>query len=155
MKYARCAIQRGNLEYPSGRRNYPPRLLRDTLIHSTTVFTNRRNMKNVRPSLSRSLLTTTGQSFVRPVAPSGVPGRRQVSASATRSPTLNQGPDSGAALLYAAEARTTRNPMLLFLLSGLFLLRLAARRFLALLFQEPPRRTRSASPIPFETRTPS
>jgi len=38
--------------------------------------------------------------------------------------------------------RTTRNPMLLFLLSGLFLLRIADRQFLALLFQLPPRITR-------------
>jgi hypothetical protein len=37
---------------------------------------------------------------------------------------------------------TTRKPMLLFLFSGSFLLRLADRQFLGLLFQEPPRNTR-------------
>ena len=40
----------------------------------------------------------------------------------------------------------TRKPMLLLRLSGVFLLRLAARVFLALLFQEPPRRTRDIGP---------
>ena len=35
-----------------------------------------------------------------------------------------------------------RNPLLLFRLPVVFLLRLAARMFLGLLFQEPPRRTR-------------
>ena len=35
-----------------------------------------------------------------------------------------------------------RNPLFLFRLSGWFLLRFAERRFLGLLFQEPPRRTR-------------
>jgi hypothetical protein len=37
--------------------------------------------------------------------------------------------------------------MLLFLLSGVLLLRFAARAFLALLFQEPPRLTRLEPPI--------
>jgi hypothetical protein len=37
---------------------------------------------------------------------------------------------------------TTRNPLLLFLFVGSFLLRLAERMFLGLLFQEPPRNTR-------------
>lgn len=37
----------------------------------------------------------------------------------------------------------TRNPLLLFRLSVVFLLRFAERRFLGLLFQDPPRRTRS------------
>jgi hypothetical protein len=37
-----------------------------------------------------------------------------------------------------------RKPTLSFRLPGSFLLRVAARTFLALLFQEPPRRTRSA-----------
>jgi hypothetical protein len=36
----------------------------------------------------------------------------------------------------------TRKPLLSFRLSGLFLLRLAERQFLGLLFQEPPRSTR-------------
>ena len=36
----------------------------------------------------------------------------------------------------------TRKPLLLFLLPGLFLLRLAPRRFVSLLFHEPPRTTR-------------
>ena len=38
--------------------------------------------------------------------------------------------------------RAMRNPLLLFRFVVLFLLRLAARRFLGLLFQEPPRKTR-------------
>jgi hypothetical protein len=38
----------------------------------------------------------------------------------------------------ALDDATTRSPMLLFLLSGLFLLRLAERQFCGLLFQEPP-----------------
>jgi hypothetical protein len=37
---------------------------------------------------------------------------------------------------------TTRNPMLLFLLFGLFLLRYAQRTFLSLLLNAPPRNTR-------------
>jgi hypothetical protein len=37
---------------------------------------------------------------------------------------------------------TTRNPMFLFLLFGLFLLRFAQRAFLWLLMKEPPRNTR-------------
>ncbi len=37
---------------------------------------------------------------------------------------------------------TRRNPLLLFLLSGLLLLRLEERQLLSLLFQEPPRNTR-------------
>ena len=39
--------------------------------------------------------------------------------------------------------RATRKPTLLFRLPVVFLLRFAARRFLGLLFQEPPRKTRS------------
>ena len=45
-------------------------------------------------------------------------------------------------VLAGKRARPTRKPLLLFRLSGSFLLRLAARMFLGLLFQEPPRRTR-------------
>jgi len=40
-------------------------------------------------------------------------------------------------------SRTQRNPMLSFLLSGWFLLRFAARRIFGLLFQPPPRKTRT------------
>jgi hypothetical protein len=36
----------------------------------------------------------------------------------------------------------TRKPLLLFLLSGLFLLRIAARTFFSLLLNDPPRSTR-------------
>ena len=39
----------------------------------------------------------------------------------------------------------TRKPALLFRFSVLFLLRLAARRFRGLLFQEPPRKTRQGA----------
>ena len=45
------------------------------------------------------------------------------------------------------SGRTQRKPLLFQLLSGLLLLRLAARRFL-LLFQEPPRSTRISSGAP-------
>ncbi len=45
------------------------------------------------------------------------------------------------------DERTQRNPLLLFLLSGSFLLRFDARRFSGLLlFQEPPRKTGSDDP---------
>ena len=44
--------------------------------------------------------------------------------------------------------RTTRNPLLLFRLSGLFLFRLAQRTFDALLLNEPPRNTRPFSLSP-------
>ena len=44
--------------------------------------------------------------------------------------------------MLGAETHTTRKPLLLFRLSGVFLLRLAERVFLGLLFQEPPRNTR-------------
>lgn len=39
-----------------------------------------------------------------------------------------------------AQGRTQRNPLLLLVLSGLFLLRLAARRLLVVLLNEPPRK---------------
>jgi hypothetical protein len=42
----------------------------------------------------------------------------------------------------AAPPHTTRNPLLSFRLSGLFLLRFAERQFAGLLFQLPPRSTR-------------
>ena len=45
-------------------------------------------------------------------------------------------------VLAGERTRATRNPMLLFRLSGSFLLRFAARMFLGLLFQDPPRSTR-------------
>ncbi len=41
-----------------------------------------------------------------------------------------------------------RNPLLLFLLSGLFLLRLAIRQLLSLLFHEPPRKHRYRCLLP-------
>lgn len=43
------------------------------------------------------------------------------------------------AMLLRSTSRTQRNPMLLFLFSGSFLLRYAARRFLASLLNAPPR----------------
>ena len=46
------------------------------------------------------------------------------------------------------DTTTTRKPLLLLRLSGLFLLRLAARQFLGLLFHEPPRNTRLFNRIP-------
>ena len=68
-------------------------------------------------------------------------------------PPSVEGRDSGCLWDRCPEAFAHRNPLLLFLFSGLFLFRLAARKFLVLLlFQEPPRRTRahiSGSP-PFE-----
>ena len=48
-----------------------------------------------------------------------------------------------------STSRTQRKPMLLFLLSGSFLLRLAARRFLVSLLKEPPRNTRTLDRTPF------
>ena len=41
---------------------------------------------------------------------------------------------------------STRNPLLLLRLSGVLLLRFAERKFVALLFHEPPRNTRSGAP---------
>ena len=52
------------------------------------------------------------------------------------------------------SVRATRKPLLLFRLPVVFLFRFAARRFLGLLFQEPPRKTRSGegqAPAPAET----
>jgi len=46
-----------------------------------------------------------------------------------------------------AGVREIRNPLLLFRLSGLLLLRLAERQLLSLLFHDPPRSSRSACPI--------
>jgi hypothetical protein len=43
---------------------------------------------------------------------------------------------------------TTRNPLFLFLLFGLFLLRYAQRTFLSLLLNAPPRNTRVNGPAP-------
>jgi hypothetical protein len=48
-----------------------------------------------------------------------------------------------AALAHRWSVLATRNPLLLFRFVVLFLLRLAERRFCGLLFQEPPRRTRT------------
>jgi len=42
----------------------------------------------------------------------------------------------------ATPDTTTRKPLLLFRLSGVFLLRLAERQFVGLLFHDPPRSTR-------------
>ncbi len=47
-----------------------------------------------------------------------------------------------AAIASVPRTRQTRNPLFRLRSSGLFLLRLAERQFLAVLFQEPPRRTR-------------
>jgi len=44
------------------------------------------------------------------------------------------------------DEHITRNPMLLFVLSGLFLLRFEARAFSGLLSQEPPRNARGSKP---------
>jgi hypothetical protein len=44
------------------------------------------------------------------------------------------------------DEHITRTPMLLFLLSGLFLLRFEARAFSGSLFQEPPRNARWSRP---------
>ena len=53
-----------------------------------------------------------------------------------------------------ADDTATRKPLLSFRLSGLFLLRLAERQFLGLLFQEPPRSTRRlCSPDPLGLQT--
>gem|GEM_PF-6439136 len=60
---------------------------------------------------------------------------RRLDTESTLSPSLN-----GLNLAVCVLAR--RNPLLLFLFPGLFLLRLAERQFLALLFQLPPRITR-------------
>jgi len=51
-------------------------------------------------------------------------------------------PAPGHRRIACAGGLARRKPRLLFRLLGLFLLRLAERRFLGLLFQEPPRRTR-------------
>ena len=52
-----------------------------------------------------------------------------------------------------APTDTTRNPLLSFRLSGLFLLRFAERQFCGLLFQQPPRsRRRLYGPVPLERR---
>ena len=45
--------------------------------------------------------------------------------------------------LWLRSVRATRNPLLLFRFPVSFLLRFAAHKFLGLLFQEPPRNTRS------------
>ena len=56
--------------------------------------------------------------------------------------------------LRAETTRHTRKPLLLFVFVGLFLLRLAERQFLGLLFHEPPRKTRNApSAYPLENDT--
>ncbi len=50
------------------------------------------------------------------------------------------------------EVLEIRNPLLLLLLSRLFLLRLATRQLLSLLFQLPPRRTDLLGKIPIQTK---
>ena len=59
------------------------------------------------------------------------------------------------ARLRLAGARAKRNPMLLFRLSGVLLLRFAERQLIALLFHDPPRSTRSAHPFSNSWRTPA
>lgn len=56
---------------------------------------------------------------------------------------LRKAPGSGRAGILAR-----RNPVLLLLLPGDWSLRLAARKFCALLFQEPPRTTRPSHGLP-------
>ncbi len=66
-------------------------------------------------------------------------------------PGVRKQPGSGASPLecgWKCRDRKTRPPELLLRLAGLFLLRLAARQLLALLFQEPPRWTRCDEPKP-------
>jgi hypothetical protein len=53
------------------------------------------------------------------------------------------------------EHHTTRNPLLLLRLSGVFLLRLAARQLDGLLFQPPPRTTRALTALPLPRKNPS
>ena len=62
--------------------------------------------------------------------------------------------DSGNAMTSTVEYWATRKPLLLFRLSGLLLLRFDTRVFVALLFHEPPRKTRkelSGVPMPLQT----
>jgi len=47
-------------------------------------------------------------------------------------------------IIMLSWGQTSRKPVLSLRLAGLFLLRLAERQFLALLFQDPPRNTRKA-----------
>lgn len=67
------------------------------------------------------------------------PGREQ-SPPGSSGPMKNVGND-------------TRNPVFLFLLSGLFLLRIAQRRFLSLLLNAPPRKTRVCLSLPPQRRS--
>jgi hypothetical protein len=62
-----------------------------------------------------------------------------------RFPPDNAGRDTPTGACEKSVDATTRNPTLLFRLSGSFLLRFAQRALSALLFQEPPRNTRARS----------
>jgi hypothetical protein len=94
-----------------------------------------------------SLLATAGPEPFCCSAPKAAlrsPGARP--GSGVRTPAAAVTPAAPAAEALArrrSTSRTQRKPMLLFLLSGSFLLRLAARRFLVLLWNEPPRNTRT------------
>ena len=79
-----------------------------------------------------------------PTSPSGARSGSEESTPATTVIAAAQATEAHSHLRFTS--RTQRNPMLSFRLSGSFLLRLAARRFLGLLFHDPPRKTRTMRP---------
>lgn len=104
---------------------------------------NRQERLPERPALGGSRILWPG--FISPDAGPrgglhhGTPGRsvkRPIPALGERA---NRSPRE---VLTRENTTTNRTPLLVFWLSGVFLLRLAERAFLELLFQEPPRNTR-------------
>ena len=87
-----------------------------------------------------------GTSPVRPNAivrpPDTAPAERERNLDFRRRARPLRGVGGSGPANQGRKCRATRNPMLLFLLSGWLLLRLAERQLSALLFQDPPRSTR-------------
>jgi len=100
-----------------------------------------------------SLLATRGPGPFCCSAPKAIlrsPGARPGSGVRTPAAAMTTAaPAAGTLARARSTSRTQRKPMLLFLLSGAFLLRLAARRFLVSLLNEPPRNTRTLDRTPF------
>jgi hypothetical protein len=106
-------------------------------------------------SARRLLAPPAATAFIRP-AGQFPPGQEEGQDSRRHTPPVRKPAGSGRGSSVGRECSTTRNPMLLFRLSGTFLLRCAERQFLGLLFHEPPRRTREAfGPTPYKLPFPA
>ena len=96
-------------------------------------------------SARRLLAPPAATAFIRP-AGQFPPGQEEGQDSRRHTPPVRKPACSGRGSSVGRECSTTRNPMLLFRLSGALSLRYAERQLSALLFHDPPRRRREALP---------